>query len=176
MELFDLYTKDRLPLNQTMNRGEQTPDGCYRLVVHVCIFNSSGEMLIQQRQPFKKGWPDMWDLSCGGSVISGEDCRTAAEREVAEELGAAISLEDTRPVLTIHFDEGFDDIYVITKDIQLSEICLQPEEVQAVKWASLEEILAMIDSGEFVPYHKDLIGLLFFMRNHRGTFTREDMD
>ena len=102
MEQFDLYTKDRLPLNQTMNRGEPTPDGCYRLVVHVCIFNSSGEMLIQQRQPFKKGWSDMWDLSCGGSVVSGEDSRTAAEREVAEELGVTISLKGTRPVLTIH--------------------------------------------------------------------------
>lgn len=174
-EQFDLYTKDRLPLNQTMNRGESTPDGCCRLVVHVCIFNSSGEMLIQQRQPFKKGWSNMWDISCGGGVVSGEDSRTAAEREVAEELGVSISLEDVRPVLTIHFDEGFDDIYVITKDMQLSEICLQTEEVQAVKWASLEEIVAMIDSGKFIPYHKDLIGLLFFMRNHRGAFTREDI-
>ncbi|MBQ8296615.1 MAG: NUDIX domain-containing protein [Ruminococcus sp.] len=176
MEQFDLYTKDRLPLNQTMNRGMQTPDGSFRLVVHVCIFNSSGEMLIQQRQSFKKGWPDMWDLSCGGSAVSGEDSRTAAEREVAEELGVVISLKDTRPVLTIHFDEGFDDIYAITKDLQLSELRLQPEEVQAVKWASMEEILSMIDSGEFIQYHKNLIGLLFFMKNHRGTFTREDMD
>ena len=176
MEQFDLYTKDRLPLNQTMNRGEPTPDGCYRLVVHVCIFNSSGKMLIQQRQPFKKGWPNMWDLSCGESVVSGENSRTAAEREVAEELGVAISLEDVRPVLTIHFDDGFDDIYAITKDLLISELRLQPEEVKAMKWASLEEIVAMIDSGEFIPYHKDLIGLLFFMRNHRGTFTREDVD
>ncbi len=176
MELFDLYTKDRLRLNQTLNRGEPTPDGCYRLVVHVCIFNSSGEMLIQQRQPFKKGWSNMWDLSCGGSAVSDENSRTAAEREAAEELGVTISLEDVRPVLTIHFDEGFDDIYAITKDLQPSELQLQPEEVQAVKWASLEEILAMIDSGEFIPYHKDLIGLLFFMRNHRRTFTREEMD
>ena len=68
------------------------------------------------------------------------------------------------------------DIYAITKDLQLSELQLQPEEVQAVKWASLEEIVAMIDSGEFIPYHKDLIGLLFFMRNHRGTFIREDVN
>lgn len=175
MEQFDLYTNDRLPLNQTMNRGEPVPDGCLRLVVHVCIFGSSGEMLIQQRQPFKKGWSNMWDISCGGSAVSGENSLIAAEREVAEELGVAISLEDVRPVLTIHFDEGFDDIYAITKDLQLSELRLQPEEVQAVKWASLEQILAMIDSGEFIPYHKDLIGLMFFMRNHRGTFTREDI-
>lgn len=63
---------------------------------------------------------------------------------------------------------------VITKDLQLDEFCLQPEEVQSVKWAALEEIISMIDSGEFIPYHKDLIRLLFFMKNRRGTFTRDD--
>ena len=174
MELFDLYTKDRLPTNETLCRGDTIPAGCYRMVVHVCIFNSSGEMLIQQRQPFKAGWSDMWDISCGGSAVSGEDSQNAAEREVSEELGITISLENIRPVLTIHFDKGFDDIYVITKDLPLSEIRLQPEEVQAVKWASEEEILSMIDSGEFIPYHKNLIGLLFYMKNHRGAFTGED--
>lgn len=176
MELFDLYTKDRLPLNRTVNRGDSMPDGCYHIVVRVCIFNSNGEMLIQQRQPFKAGWSNKWDISCGGSAVSGEDSQTAIEREVSEELGVSVSLENIRPVLTIHYDEGFDDIYVITKDLRLDEFRLQPEEVQAVKWAALEEILSMIDSGEFIPYHKDLIRLLFFMKNRRGTFTRDDIN
>ena len=71
MEIFDLYDCARRPLGRTMIRGTQTPPGCYRLVVHVCIFNSKGEMLIQQRQSFKDGWPNMWDITVGGSVISG---------------------------------------------------------------------------------------------------------
>lgn len=29
MERFDLYNKDRLPLNQTMGRGAQVPDGSF---------------------------------------------------------------------------------------------------------------------------------------------------
>lgn len=40
MELWDLYTKDRIKTNQTMIRGDKQPEGVYRLVVHVCIFNS----------------------------------------------------------------------------------------------------------------------------------------
>lgn len=174
MELFDLYTKDRLPLNKTIRRGDKMPEGCHHIVVHACIFNSSGKMLIQQRQPFKQGWSDMWDISCGGSAVSGEDSQTAAEREVFEELGIAISLKNIRPVLTIHFDVGFDDIYAVTSDIDLSETRLQPEEVQAAKWASQDEILSMIDSGKFIPYNKNLIALLFFMKDHRGAFTRAD--
>lgn len=174
MELFDLYTKDREPLNRTLRRGDPMPADCYHIVIHVCFFNSSGQMLIQQRQPFKEGWPNLWDISCGGSAVSGENSQAAAEREVAEELGLAISLAHTRPVLTVHFDVGFDDVYVITKDVDLDELRLQPEEVQAAKWASEEEICAMIDAGTFIPYHKNIIGMLFFMRNHRGALTNAD--
>ncbi|MCI7790595.1 MAG: NUDIX domain-containing protein, partial [Lachnospiraceae bacterium] len=87
MELWDVYDMDRNKMSRTMVRGEAFNDGDYHLVVHVCIFNSKGEMLIQQRQPFKEGWPNMWDISVGGSAIQGDSSQTAAEREVLEELG-----------------------------------------------------------------------------------------
>ena len=54
MELFDLYTRDRVKTGRTMVRGDKVPEGLYRLVVHVCIFDPEGRMLIQQRQPFKR--------------------------------------------------------------------------------------------------------------------------
>ena len=168
MERFDLYDKDRMPLNQTMERGGQVPDGCYRIVVHACIFNNNGEMLIQRRQPFKDGWSGMWDISCGGSAISGETSQEAAEREIREELGLNISMNKMRPALTIHRDPVFDDIYVVNKEVELSELVLQPEEVQCAKWALPEEIFQMIDNGEFIPYYEELIRLLFFMKDQKG--------
>ncbi len=171
MELFDLYDENRIMTGKTIVRGAKIPEGLFHIVVHVCIFNSNGQMLIQQRQPFKAGWPDMWDVSVGGSAVSGDTSRTAAEREVLEEIGYRINLEKHRPVLTIHFDHGFDDIYTIIEDIDIDNLVLQPEEVQAVKWADEDEIINMIDKGIFIPYHKELIKLLFFMRNNRGTFT-----
>ena len=172
MELWDLYTQDRQPTGLTMVRGSEHPQGYYRLVVNVCIFNSKGQMLIQQRQPFKEGWPNMWDVSVGGSVVAGERSREAAEREVAEELGLRISLEGVRPAITISFKEGFDDNYVVVRDVKDEEITLQPEEVQAYKWADEAEILQMIEDGLFIPYHKGKIELLFFLRNHMGSHTK----
>ena len=172
MELWDIYTQDREPTGLTMVRGSEHPQGYYRLVVHVCIFNSQGQMLIQQRQPFKEGWPNMWDVSVGGSVVAGESSREAAEREVAEELGLKISLEGVRPAITISFKEGFDDNYVMIRDVKDEEITLQPEEVQAYKWADEAEILQMIEDGVFIPYHKGKIELLFFLRNHMGSHTK----
>ena len=164
LELWDIYDKDRIKTGKTMERGSVFENGAYHMVVHVCIFNTRGEMLIQQRQPFKEGWPNMWDLTVGGSATAGDTSQTAAEREVFEEIGYRINLKDIRPHLTINFDVGFDDYYLleISEDnIEIEKLQLQYEEVQRVKWATKEEILLMIDKGEFIPYYKNLIGLLF---------------
>ena len=85
-----------------------------------------------------------------------------------EEIGLELDLSDIRPSLTLNFDGGFDDYYVLTQEVDPSALHLQEEEVQAVRWATQEEILRMIDDGLFIPYEKSLIGLLFFCRNHRG--------
>ncbi|MBQ6565970.1 MAG: NUDIX domain-containing protein [Treponema sp.] len=174
MERFDLYTADRQRTGRTLERGERTPEGFYRLVIHVCIFDSKGRMLIQQRQPFKASWSNLWDVSVGGQAVTGDTSRTAAEREVREELGLAIDLADTRPVLTLYWNHGFDDYYVLTKDVDLKTLTLQPEEVQAVRWAEKDEIMRMIDGGEFIPYEKGLIELLFSRRTNRNAQTRKD--
>lgn len=172
MEIWDLYDKDRIKTGETMVRGSKFKENTYHLVVHVCIFNLEGKMLIQQRQPFKDGWPNMWDITVGGSAVSGDTSQLAAEREVYEEIGYKLSLDGIRPSLTINFDKGFDDIYLIQKDIDISKLKLQYEEVQSVKWTSKEEILSMIDEEIFIPYHKSLIDLLFFMRTSKNSHTR----
>ena len=174
MELFDLYTADRVKLDRTMVRGDAVPEGCYRIVVHVCIFDPEGRMLIQQRQPFKDGWSNMWDITVGGSAVAGDTSRTAAERETREEIGLDIDLTDVRPSLTLYWEHGFDDYYLLTRELDPASLHLQYEEVQTVRWATREEIHRMIDDGEFIPYEKGLIDLLFFQRNHRGAHTRRD--
>ncbi len=174
MELWDLYTKDREKLGETMARGSKHPEGKYRLVVHIAIFNSRGEMLIQQRQSDKFGWPNMWDISASGSVISGETTCTAAERELGEELGISISFANRRPALTVHFPDGMGDVFVIEQDIDIATVTLQKEEVQAVRWASEEEILCMIENDTFIPYQPNFINLLFYLRNHATLHIKPD--
>ena len=161
MELFDLYDYQRRPVGRTMVRGEKCPEGLYHPVVHIVIFHPDGRMLIQQRQPFKEGWPNRWDVSVGGSAQAGEDSPTAAMRETREELGLTIDLTGKRPVLTNCGGSGFDDIYLLEMPVELSQLRLQPEEVQSAAWATQEEIFAMIDDGRFIPYLKSFIMLLF---------------
>lgn len=174
MEAWDLYSKDRVKLNQTTAKGLGIPEGCYRLVVHLSIFNKEGQLLIQKRQVDKSRWAGLWDLSVGGHVISGESSAQAAERETMEELGLAVSVKDKRPALTLSFGNGFDDMYILEMEVDIDRLKLQPEEVQEVRWADKEEVLGMIADESFIPYHPSLIELLFFLRNHSEAHTRID--
>lgn len=168
MELWDVYDDERHLTGKTMVRGEPFLPGAYHLVVHVCFFNARGQMMIQQRQPFKHGWPDKWDITVGGSAVAGENSRAAAQREVLEEIGYPLDLTGIRPSLTLYFNDGFDDIYLLEREVEIQDLKLQPEEVQAVRWADINEIRAMIKTGEFIPYYESLIELLFAMKKTRG--------
>lgn len=161
MESWDVYDIDRIKTGEKVLRGDKMHAGQYHIVVHVCIFNSKGEMLIQRRRETKENWPGMWDVSVGGSALEGENTREAAQRETFEELGLEIDLEGRRPNLTVNFFPGFDDIYLLSADIALSALTLQEEEVSDVKYASKEDILRMIDSGEFIPNMKSFISYIF---------------
>lgn len=169
MELWDVYEIDRSKSNRTMLRGQAFAENDYHLVVHVCIFNAEGKMLIQQRSANKESWSSMWDISVGGSAVKGDTSQSAAEREVAEEIGLCLDLKNVRPHLTINFEFGFDDIYLIEKDISIADLSLQYEEVQNIRWASKEEICSLIKAGQFIPYYLSLIDLLFDMRKQYGS-------
>lgn len=161
MELWDIYDENYNPTGETMVRGESYPENGYHLVVHMCVFNRRGEMLLQRRQLDKDGWPGMWDITMGGSAVAGDNSRTAAEREVFEEMGIKVDLTGVRPALTKHAPHIFDDYYIVEQDVSLESLTFQPEEVCDAKWADEAETLRMLDEGVFIPYHKSFISLLF---------------
>ena len=165
MELLDLYNKERELTNIQISRGVKVPKGYYRLVLHICIFNKEGKMLIQKRNPNKK-WGNKWDISVGGCVAVGETSNFAAMREMKEGIGFDYDLTNARCNFTFHFDGGFDDIFLINvDDLDLNSLTLQESEVVEVKWASLDEIIEMNKSGEFIIYYESYIRLLFEFRH-----------
>ena len=136
------------------------------MIVHVCVFNRKGQLLIQRRSGEKLLWAGLWDVSAAGGVDAGETSRQAAEREFREELGYSLDLSDKRPTFTLHIPKRFDDFYVLEQEIDLDTLALQREEVSEVRWADRDDVLKLLESGQFVPYHPLYMDLLFAV--HRG--------
>ncbi len=168
MEIWDAYDMERHKKHKDMVRGEPHQSGDYHLIILICIFNSEGKMLIQKRSSNQIGWPDLWDITVGGCAVKGENSRTAAARELAEELGIQMDFTNIRPHFTADLTDGFDDIFLIQKDLEISSLKLQKEEVQAVQWASMEEILNLIEKKQFISYYPEIIRLFFKARNQYG--------
>ncbi len=172
MELWDLYDHRRRHTGETVVRGEEIPQGRYHIVVHICIFNEDGQMLIQQRQPFKSGWSGMWDITVGGSAVAGETSQAAAEREVWEEIGLKIDFGNQAPAVSVTFSCGFDDYYLLYLQPRLSDLRLQPEEVAQVRWATRQEIKKMQENGTFIPYQEGFLDFLFFRASASGVLEK----
>ena len=168
MECWDIYDGHRNKMGYQVVKGTVLKKGEYHLVVHVCVFNKNNEMLIQKRREDKPNWPGLWDFSSGGAAIAGENSNTAAERELLEELAISVPLADARPIITVHFDDGFDDYYAIEIDEHLAgQIQFAEEEIDEIMWASYDRIIELINEGKF-GILESFISVIFDMRKQRG--------
>ncbi|HEY4526002.1 MAG TPA: isopentenyl-diphosphate Delta-isomerase, partial [Candidatus Paceibacterota bacterium] len=62
------------------------------------LFNSKGELLLQQRSSRKKTWPLVWSNSCCGHPLPGEERKDAVKRRLKDELGlTGIEAEEAAP-------------------------------------------------------------------------------
>lgn len=174
MEIWDVYDVFRQKTGRFHQRGIPLEKGEHHLVVHGCLFNAAGQMLIQQRQSFKEGWPNLWDVTVGGSALAGETPQQAIARELAEEVGIQHGFRSARPAFTLNFSVGFDDWFLLERDdIDCRTLTLQAEEVQAVRWADENEIQRMIGEGTFIPYEPSLISFVFSRRYAMGALQKE---
>ena len=152
MEIFDLYDVDRSRAGETIIRGSDVPENRYRFVVHVIVFNSEGKMLIQQRSSDRSTHANCWVFSVGGSVVSGGSSSQGAARELHEEFGVDVNLEGKQSNFSVSFENGLDDFYIIDYDINSDAVNFQKEEVQAVRWADKQEIIALIRENKFIEF------------------------
>jgi isopentenyl-diphosphate delta-isomerase type 1 len=86
-ELFDIVDENDAVIGQA-KRGEAhgNPSLIHRSV-GIAVFNTKGELFLQQRSATKDTDPLLWTISCSGHVVHGQTADDAAVRELDEELG-----------------------------------------------------------------------------------------
>lgn len=147
MEFLDLYDENKnLTGEKVLRSKDMKPlEGRYINIVIVFIENSEGKFLIQKTSK-EKG--SIW-ATTGGLVKSGSNCDETIVEEIKEELGISVNIEDLKHIKTGKKNHIFLDVYYLKKDIDINELTLQKEEVEYVKWLSVEEINNLIEKEEF---------------------------
>lgn len=150
MELRDLYDENKQLTGEKIYKGQDVPKGRYYITVVVFMQNNKNEFLLQKRVKKKDG---KW-ATTGGHPISGETSKQGIITEIKEELGINIVEENVKLFKTIKTEDDFVDIYYLKEDIDINEIKIQKEEVEDVKWATIDEIQEMIQQEIFSESHK----------------------
>lgn len=113
-------------------RSEVHGDNLLHRAVHIMISNENGEILLQKRSPWKDRHPRLWDSSAAGHVSAGEEYDSAARRELKEELGIDIPLEQVAKLpASDRTDQEFICVYRGQYD---GDFKPEPSEIETVQF------------------------------------------
>ena len=130
------------------------------------MFKDKKELALQLRASHDRSYPLHWDFSAAGGVKENEDHKSAAIRELKEELGIVSDVEFVGEELYRDKD-GSEMLYIYKTDFNGS-LLPDPEEVDKVEFFTLEKISEMIEAGsKFHPeflylWNKGVVGAQIF--------------
>lgn len=126
-------------------------------VVHLLLFNSKGQLLLQKRSTSKDVAPGKWDTSVGGHVGPGEDIREALLREMKEELSLrGVNAEYIYSY--IYKNERESELVYSFKLIHDGTISFDRNEITEVKFWDVYSITKILDTDLFSNNFKDEFG------------------
>lgn len=150
MEILEVFNCDNNSLDYGLPREEVHTKKLWHRHVSAWIMNYNGDILLQRRSLTKKKNPGMWSKT-GGHVEAGEDTRAAIKREVYEEIG--LNVDKIELVNIFKYDseieKNYSYSYIIFTDKLESEFILQKEEVDSVKYYTIEELIENKNNLEF---------------------------
>jgi len=138
-----LVNEQDLPVG-TMEKMEAHVKGELHRAISIFIFNSKGELLLQQRALGKYHSPGLWTNTCCSHPAPGEASMAAAQRRLQEEMGISCKLKHIFWFkYKTTFDNGLtehelDHIFIGHTDETPSP---DPEEAAAWKYAAPAAIL-----------------------------------
>jgi isopentenyl-diphosphate Delta-isomerase len=131
----------------------------------VFLFNSRGELLLQQRALHKKTWPGVWSNSCCGHPGLGESVRAAAHRRLSRELGfIGLNLDMVLPNYRYRYEkDGIveNEICPVLVGFTNLKPAINPEEVANIHYINWYEFLEKLNQGgQYSPWCREEAFLL----------------
>lgn len=155
-ERIQIVDEDDAPIGGS-TRQEAWENGSYHRLAQIVLHDKEGNILLQKRSAHKSLYPGRWTNAASGHVDEGETYETAATRELVEEIGVNIQLEEIGKLLL----STRRDNKIINQFIGVFEGCvprstefkINPKEVSEIRWFGLEELKASLvdDADEFTP-------------------------
>ena len=155
-EWFPLVDEEGRVLGRVTRRQAHGDPSLLHPVVHCLILDAAGRLLLQLRSRNKDIQPGRWDTSVGGHVSEGETPEQAVLREIREELGVAADPGQLR-FLYRYLMRSEVESELVTTYLWRSEgpFVAQPEEIDALRFWSFEEIRAALGGGALTPNFED---------------------
>ena len=152
MEMWDIYSSDGSKTGEIIERKKGAlKKGQFHLVVHIWFIDDKKRVLIQQRSMEVEFLKGKWAIT-GGCAVAGENEIDAAIRESYEEVGIRIDKDDLTLIKKYRGKNDFVYVFAVKRKIGICDVTMQTEEVQAVKWASVEELKSMVEKKLFHSY------------------------
>lgn len=127
--------------------------------ISVFVLNNQGQVLLQKRSANKKYFPNIWAL-CTGHVEKNESPEEAALREISEELGVTVSLEQLYSFDFGKFDSQNTCFFYIICNYSIEDFSIQKEELSEVQWFSVSYVIDMIKKhNNKIVYRDDKLDL-----------------
>lgn len=117
--------------------------------IFILLFNDQGELLLQKRSQLKDTFPGFWTVSVSGHVTFGQTYDEAAKREMEEEIGLSLDLEQLQK---IYIEEEREFAFIYRGECKGKiKINFDQSEISEVKWVALEKLPEFIKENELTP-------------------------
>jgi isopentenyl-diphosphate delta-isomerase len=167
MEYLILVDSNDKPIGTEEKIKCHVPNGKLHRAFTILLFNSEGKLLLTQRSMDKMLWPGDWDGTVASHPRQSETYVSSAERRLSEELGISCKLdylfkfEYHVPYKNIGSEnEVCGTLIGIVEDPR--KIKLVKEEINDIKWVTLDELLDGIKKSPQI-YCPWMIVALYFL-------------
>jgi isopentenyl-diphosphate delta-isomerase len=147
-----------IPVGQ-MEKMEAHLKGELHRALSILVFNSQGEVLLQQRAFSKYHTPGLWSNTACSHPRPGEVSLEAATRRLGEEMGFTTTLKESFSfIYKAHFENGlieheFDHVFFGTFD---GVPVINPEEANDFKWIKIVDLMEDMrsDPGSYTVWFR----------------------